>query len=211
MKESLETQSTDAGASGTPLPTMPVQEAKKPTSRGKGKSSKILPRSELAKRDVLYENVEAVICQTMATEDDPYNWDGQCGYITKWLRGEIKQYQKQPLPASPVVEVTRGHLVEFVRRYRGDSSGSIPTHPGKFANHWAKLMPETRRPAPSSNGNGSTTYRDELDKALKLATHPRTGEALSASQRSIVYDTLNARYATEPERLAALPELLERV
>lgn len=197
----------DAAAPDAPVPPKP----EKPKVSVKPKPSDTTPRRELEQRDALYEDVERIIFEIVATDDDPYNFRGLCGNITKWLRGEIRKFKNEALPASPVVEITPSHLEEFVRRYRKTNSDtSIPTYPPKFANHWSRLMSHTRTAAQPSQ-NGATHYRDELDKALKQAVHPLTGEALTAAQVSIAYDALTARYASHEERLAALPDILERV
>lgn len=193
----------DAAAPDAPAPPKPEKPKAPP------KPSDTTPRRELEKRDALYEDVERIIFEIVATDDDPYNFRGLCGNITKWLRGEIRKFKDEALPASPVVEITQRHLEEFVRRYRrANGDTSVPTYPPKFANHWSRLMSETRVAQPSSNG----VYHDDLDKALKTIVHPRTGELLTPAQRSITYGLLTARYPDIDAQIAALEStLLEHV
>lgn len=195
-------KTSDANASSAPVPPKP----KKPKVSVKPKASDTTPRSKLDKRDALYEDVERIIFEIVATDDDPYNFRGLCGNITKWLRGEIRKFKDEVLPASPVVEITPSHLEEFVRRYRktnGDTS--IPTYPPKFANHWSRLMSHTRTVAQASQ-NG--VYHDELDRALKTVAHPRTGQPLTSAQRSIARDLVTARHYDADAQLEALESIL---
>lgn len=100
-------------------------------------------------------------------------------------------------------------VARFMEWYRRKNESGLLRSVDKVETYLLEYL-ATRRPAQPSQ-NGATHYRDELDKALKQAVHPLTGEALTAAQVSIAYDALTARYASHEERLAALPDILERV
>jgi hypothetical protein len=169
IKTSSKDTSIDANASSAP----PV--AEQPSVNGKAKPEpktkvkakpKNVPRGELDKRDLLYEAVELHIFNVKGMDSDPYLWKQPVGGITKWLRGEIHNYNKQPLLANPTVEVTPEMVVDFVRRYRAKFTVSIPTGVDKFINHWVTLMAHTRGESGSDVGSA---YRPLMPAEIKIS------------------------------------------
>lgn len=70
---------------------------------------------------------------------------------------------------------------------------------------WAKQHRPATQPA---SANGATSYRDELDRALKTILHPRTGQPLTSAQRSIARDLVTARHYDADAQLEALESIL---
>lgn len=95
-------------------------------------------------------------------------------------------------------------IAKFMAWYRQQNKSGLLRDLNKVETYILEYL-ATRRPAqPSSNG----VYHDELDRALKTATHPRTGEPLTSAQRSITRDLLTSRYHDIEAQVAALELIL---
>jgi hypothetical protein len=136
---------------------------KKSGKRGK-QSPK--PRGE-CDHEPVYEAVERHLFEiTDATANDPYLWDSQQGFITRWLLGRIAKIRKAELGL--IKRAAEAHHVEtFVRWYRGKyKDAALPTGVETFVKHWRAFGSEM-----NAKHNKQSAAADKVSDMMALMAH----------------------------------------
>lgn len=165
------TSETSIAADAAP-DVSPVPKQQKP----KPKSTAPKPRSEYPEPDAVYEAVERHVFEIEGTPDMPYDWKGHCGYITKWLKGEIAKWNihefgKISAPASPE------HVERFIKWYREERKGTpLPTTPATFVKNWRQWATALKAVAPKPAAQQHTNVRENWTPERQAELERREAE-----------------------------------
>lgn len=133
IKKSLEnnigaTAQQSVKAPKTPAPPKPAKRGRKPKPEAK-------PR-KFCPPEPVYEAVELHVAGIKSDPNVPYAWQAPIGYIAKWLKGEIANWNGMELGKISHPAEAR-HVEMFAKWYRNKhQNAALPTNVEKFIRHW---------------------------------------------------------------------------